>query len=117
MEVDAESEGSLSALAPIVPSLVALSLAAAALRLGFLEMASFTSLVIVEELNSESQPVEMRPFCPFAAALHELGALFGAEEVLAVFTCLAHPDRMRMQRVEMPRMERSAMVAILAICG
>ena len=113
--MDAESEGSLSALAPMVPSLVARSLEAVALMLGFLEIASFTRRVIWGELNSDSHAVEMRPFWPFAAALHELGVGVLILEVLCVFTCFTHPVRMRMDRVEMLRMERNAMVVILAM--
>lgn len=109
VEVEVESEGRRLALVPIVPSLVARSRAAAALRLGFLETASFTRRVMAEELNSESHEVEMRPCWPLAAELHELGAVLLIVEMLPVFTCLAHPVRMRMDSVGMPRMERNTM--------
>lgn len=72
-EEDAKTLGRRSARAPIVPSSEARSLAAAALRFGLLEMDSFTKRVMAEELNSESQAVEIFPCFPFAAALHELG--------------------------------------------
>ena len=74
-EVDVDSEGSLSAFVPMVPSFVARSLAAAALRFGLFEIASLTSLVMAGELNSDSQPVEIRPFWPLEAALQEAGGL------------------------------------------
>lgn len=74
-EVDEEAEtlGSRFALAPMVPSFVARSLAAAALRFGLLEMDSFTNFVMAGELNSASHEEEIFPCCPFEAALHELG--------------------------------------------
>ena len=61
VEVDALREGSWLALAPIVPSCDERSLAAAALRFGLLEMASFTNRDIAGELNSESHAVEIFP--------------------------------------------------------
>ncbi len=61
VEVDAERDGRRFALAPIVPSCDARSLAAAAFRFGLLEMASVTNCVIAGELNSDSQAVEIFP--------------------------------------------------------
>ena len=60
-EVDPERVGSRFALAPMVHSCDALSLAAAAFRFGLLEMASFTNRVIAGELNSDSHAVEIFP--------------------------------------------------------
>lgn len=98
VEPDAESEGSSSALAPMVPSLAALSLAAVAFKLGFAETASLTKRVMAEESNSDNQEVEIFLCWPLDAAFHDPGVETFADVTLVVFTCFAHPARLMMPR-------------------